>query len=133
MKKKIKLQQFEKGPIRHESLTESLMVRIGEVATVFAEVDGRPVGEWVEDFRRDLHPEWEMIIWEGMAAAYTLFTKKQRLGLAAKKEVFGLLLFRSMNPQGSLNDVPLQRLSRVEAKSLWRTYDELARAEPGSA
>ena len=126
--------QLEKGPLRHVTLPADLVTRIGNLADVFAEVDGRPPAEWMEDFQRDQNPEKEILIWEGMAAAYSIFTKDRSLGAEAKKEAFHLLVLRSMNPGALvLKDLPLKKLTHTDAGALLQTYANVANAKAGAA
>ena len=122
--------QLEKGPIRHPTLPLALISRIENIAGMLAEVNSQPVGEWVEDFRRDQNPEKEVVVWEAMAAAYSVFTKDRSLSVKAKKEAFALLLMRSMNDERSvLNEAPLKRLSRADAVALLTAFESIAGAQ----
>lgn len=133
LKEGIKISQFEKAPLRHRTLPANLVARIENLATTFAEVDGRPAAEWIEDFQRDQHPDNEITVWEGMAAAYALFAKDRSLDLQAKKEAFNLLLLRSMS-SGPLSPEGLRskRLTHDDAIELLRIYDNLINAKIGA-
>jgi hypothetical protein len=80
------------GPIQHPTLPPMLMLRIQRLHGVLVEHVGMGLGEWVEGFQRDLHPEREVIIWEGLARALESFTKARGLGPLARGEVYKLLL-----------------------------------------
>ena len=135
--KRIATSQIELGPIRHGTLPPELLSRIEDIARIFAEVNGQPATEWVKDFRRDLNPEKEIIIWEAMAATYSVFTKRRKQTLAAKKEVYGLLLMNSMQDAASmLDEIPLKHLNKADAVLLLGAFDSLAifdGPDPGSS
>ena len=126
----IAIPQLEKGLIRHPTLPLALISRIENIAGMLAEVNSQPAVEWVEDFQRDQNPEKEVVVWEAMAAAYSVFTKDRNLTVEAKKETFGLLLMRSMNDERSvLSEAPLKRLSRADAVALLAAFGRIAGAQ----
>jgi hypothetical protein len=49
----------------------------------------------IDDFRRDMHPENEIVIWEGIAAIYLKLTTNAKLEKDQKKEIFEALLMNS--------------------------------------
>ena len=115
--------KLEPGPIRHAGLTDEQMARVQRVQKVFSEVDPSPIEKWVEDFRRDLNPERELSHWESMATAYETFTTSRALTLAAKKEVFGVVLLRSGAPEEEvLKHVKLKILTEKDARDIMRLF-----------
>lgn len=127
---KIPLSNLEVGPIRHVTLPKALVERIEAVAAVFAEVEPKPVEEWVQDFQRDRNPEKEVALWEIMAGTYSLFTHGRTLTPEAKKEVFSLILQRSMTDAAIvLRTVPLVHLSRKNAKVILKYFSQMADAK----
>lgn len=67
------------GPIRHEILSDSLMVRLALVYQVLEGVAPKPFDKFVEAFRRDTHPAREIEVWEKIAYAYLTFTRNRRI------------------------------------------------------
>ena len=125
--KRVAVSQIELGPIRQGTLTPGLLSRIEAIAGIFAEVNGQPTADWVKDFRRDLNPEKEIVLWEAMAAAYSVFTKHRELPLEAKKEVYGLLLMNSMQDVASmLDEIPLKHLKKSDAVRVLEAFNSLA-------
>ncbi len=111
--------QLKAGPIRHEALTEKQLERVTHLQSVFREVDPIPLEKWIEDFRRDENPDREIAIWEGMAKPYELFTASRDLSIAAKKEVYGVVLMRSGAPDVEvLNHLDLKTLTLQDAKEI---------------
>ena len=121
--------KLKPGPVRHVSLTEEQMVRVRRVQKIFSEVDPSPFERWVEDFKRDLNPERELNIWEGMATAYETFTTSKSLGLEAKKEAFQVVLLRSGAPDEEvLKRLKMKVLTEKEAREIMALF--ATRPEP---
>ena len=87
------------GPIQHAKLTDEQLARITHVQKVFHEVDSSPLEKWVDDFKRDVHPDNEITIYENMATAYEAFATSKALSIDAKKEVYQVVLLRSGAPE----------------------------------
>jgi hypothetical protein len=120
---------LEARPVRHASLTDEQMVRVRRVQKVFSEVDPSPVEKWVDDFKRDLNPERELSIWEGMATAYETFTASKSLALEAKKEVFQVVLLRSAAAEDDvLKRLELKFLTVKDAREVMSLFS--AKPEP---
>ncbi len=117
------------GPIRHEELSTEQLRRIGVVQKIFAEVDSTPLEKWIEDFKRDLHPDRELGIWEAMAAAYSRCNADKAFSLPQRKELFGVLLTGSgASEDEAIEHLKLKTLSEAEARSALRTLgDEWAK------
>ena len=114
---------LEIGPIRHDTLSESLIARIHELQPVFAEVYPRTMEEWIDGFKHDLRPEREVAIWEAMASAYSSFITNRTLTSDARHEVFGFLLQRSMDDKRSvLASAAPKHLTRPEVEELVSLY-----------
>src|SRR5437870_4183095 len=82
------------GPIRRAQLSPELVLRIQTMRTVLAEVCSLTEAEWRDAFRRDVHPEHELLWWERVAGCYVAliagrtFSPDQRQ--AAFNVIFGL-------------------------------------------
>lgn len=114
---------IQPGPIRRESLTPEQMERVRRLQAVFVEVDGQSVAQWVDGFKRDLDPDRELDIWETMAKAYTVYCSKRTLSPEAKKEVYKIVLLRSMAPEKDvLGHLELKVLTRNEAVEVMRGF-----------
>lgn len=125
---KTKVSNVELGPIRHAALSDVLIARIKNIATVFAEVNERPVRKWIEDFQRDENPEKEVAVWEAMAAAYSIFTKDRKLSAGMRGEAFQLLLLRSMKDEPAVLE-EARHLPRSEAAALLALFQNVASAD----
>lgn len=115
--------QLKPGPIRHEALTEKQLERVRYLQSVFREVDPTPLEKWIEDFRRDENPDREIAVWEGMAKPYEVFAASRDLTLAAKKEVYGVVLMRSGAPDAEvLKHLDLKTLTLQDAKEIMALF-----------
>ena len=117
--------KLEPGPIQRASLTEQQMSRVKRLQRTFSEVDPSPLEKWVDDFKRDVHPENELKIWEGMAKAYEDFTTNRNLTLDAKKDVFQVVLLRSGAPEEDvLQHLKLKVLTEKDAREIMALFVE---------
>lgn len=114
---------IQAGPIQRDSLTPDQMARIRKLQAVFVEVDGQSVEEWADGFKRDLNPDRELVIWERMGKAYTGYCSKRTLTPEAKKEVFRVVLLRSMaSEEDVLGRLELKVLTKNEAIEIMRDF-----------
>lgn len=116
-------QEVRVGPIRSPGLTQAQLDRIKKLQAVFAEVDSMPLEKWVDDFSRDLHPDRELAIYEGMAEAYETYCAGRTLTLAAKQDVYSVVLVRSgVSDDEVLARVHLKALSSDDVIEILRGY-----------
>ena len=112
------LVQIEKGPVRHENLPDGMLDRIGSLADVFAEVLPGSREDWIDDFRRDEHPESEIVVWERIAESY-LHAVDPADCLERKQDVLKVLLSCANNsPQVTALTAECQSLSRDEVRTI---------------
>ena len=108
----------EPSPIRHAELSSALVVRIKEIHATLDEVYPSSLAEWLDDFRRDLHPEQEVTWWERLAQCYLTYRNKHDLSAKQRHAAFKVLLNISLGghpdslsadtailPQGALGDL----------------------------
>ena len=118
-----KLASLKPGPIRHQRLSSNQMERIYKLRDALAEVEHSTIEKWVDNFKRDADPDKELAVWEKIAAGYTRYCSKRLLSIEAKKDVFQLLLLRSMAPeQEVLNHIKLKTLTVDEAKETLKEF-----------
>jgi hypothetical protein len=106
----------EHGPIPLQALTAAQKDRVRALQNVFVEVDAQGLDQRVDAFSRDAVPERELARWETMARAYTAYCSRRMPPLAAKREVYKVVMWRSLMPE---KDV-LERVDRGELKALTR-------------
>lgn len=92
----IPLSKLINGPIRHDTLPANLLIRIQNINNILNEVFPYPLSETINNFRRDMHPDREVAIWEKIVSAYLNLTTGRILDLGQKKEIYEALLFSSM-------------------------------------
>lgn len=86
-----------KGKIRHESLPPSIIIRLRNIRAALQDVFPQNFAEMVDDFRRDLRPEKELFIWEGIAAAFACYKELFSPPHDELRDVFAFLLSASTN------------------------------------
>lgn len=88
IKEKIKF-----GPIRHENLSLKLIIRIRIIRAALLEVYPDTFYSWLDGFKRDMHPEDEIHIWEKIVAIYLeYFSYKKTTNILIQKEIFIFIL-----------------------------------------
>lgn len=117
--------QLVPGPIVHEDLGEARMERIRELQAIFAEVHPQSVEQWADGFRRDWDPDRELAVWDFIARGYQAYCASRPLSLLEKRDVYALVLYRSMCPSlETLQRVKLSALTFQEAGDVLRCYEE---------
>ena len=119
------------GPVRHETLSEPLVARIAAIHEAVDDVFPEPLEQRVEDFRRDADPEREVVIWEGIVAAYRDLETANELGDVRKRDAISVLLGLTMLGAGEL----LEQKPGLDPDFVRRASAALIRAvpAPGSA
>jgi hypothetical protein len=115
--------EIQYGPVLHKTLPDELLARIKAVHETFADVDGTPLDKWIDDFKRDLDPEGNVKIWEDMQVAYNAYCGDRELPLATRKEVYKIVLMRSMMPDNDvLTRVKLEHVPVDDVKKILAAY-----------
>jgi len=99
------------------------MERIHKLRNTLVEVYHSPIEKWVDNFKQDADPDKELAVWERIADGYTRYCSKRLLSIEAKKDVFQLLLLRSMaSEQEVLKHIKLKTLTVDEAKDTLKEF-----------
>ncbi|OXA75389.1 hypothetical protein B0A65_21880 [Flavobacterium frigidimaris] len=105
-------------------LTSEQIEKIKNIHATFAEVDKSSLEQTITDFKRDLHPQDEIEIWMQMAKAYEAYLSKNKKNLNEKKEIFRLILSRSMmNSEEAIENSNLKYLSKKQAEEVLSFYN----------
>jgi hypothetical protein len=81
----------------HPKLPVDITNRIELMHKILGKPSGIPLKKTIENFKRDMHPEKELKIWEAMAVAFLEIVETYKIEATdAKAEVFKLLLGYSM-------------------------------------
>lgn len=116
--------QLEKGPVRHDSLPSAVVERIESIADIFDDVLPGSPGEWVDDFRRDEHPETELLVWERIAERY-LRSVDPTDPLERKRDVLKVLLSCANNsPHVAALTSEAETLDREEIRTICEGWAE---------
>ncbi len=111
--------------VRHDSLTADQMIKVKKIYLTFADVYPVSLEETILNFRKDLDPDSEIKVWLQMADAYEKYinSKQGKLNPDTKKEVFKLILSRSMMPdEEAIANAGLVILTEKEAKEILSYY-----------
>jgi hypothetical protein len=104
-------------------LQEDQLLRIKTLQQTFAEVDETPLDEWIDNFKRNADPNREIMVWERIAEAYTRYCSLHPLTVEAKKEVFSILVTRSMvSEDEALKQIKPKLLTINDAKEVMSFY-----------
>jgi hypothetical protein len=107
------------------SFSPEQLEKIKRIHSVFSEVYPISMKETIENFKHDQNPDSEIITWTNMADAYEnyLAGKQKKPDLNTKKEIFALILSRSMMPDTqAIDSTGLKILSKEEAMQVLSFY-----------
>jgi hypothetical protein len=84
--------ELKKGPILHETLSDEMVSRVRSIRAALLQVYPQTMEAWLDGFKRDTHPEKEVLWWEHLSACFLeyFWTKCQNDDQA--KSAFRLLL-----------------------------------------
>ncbi|MFL9833030.1 hypothetical protein [Chryseobacterium terrae] len=117
------------GEIVHDTLSNEQIEKIKHIQSTFQEVYPIGLEETITNFKRDQNPDNEISIWLKMSDAYENYLQSQNdnLALIKKKEVFKIILSRSMmSSQEVLENFESKILTKDEAKQVLSYYKENA-------
>ena len=108
----------------HDSLSKEQIHKIEKIQSTFAEVYPVSLEETITNFKRDENPDSEIAIWLEMANTYEKYlTSEKNLDLKTKKEVFKLILSRSMMPEEeAIENSNLEILTKEKAEKVLSYY-----------
>lgn len=115
------------GEIIHDSLNHKQIEEIKKIQSAFAEVYPMSLEETITNFKRDLDVDSEINIWLNMVNAYEKYLNKKEgnLDLNTKKEVFKLILSRSMmSSSEAITNSKLVILTQKDAQEVLSFYTE---------
>jgi hypothetical protein len=113
--------------IVHDSLSPDQVAKITRIQATFADVFPVSLDETITNFKRDLNPDNEIAIWLKMTDAYEKYitSRQTQLDLNKKKEVFKLILSRSMMAEDeAIENAKLELLTEKDAKEVLSFYSE---------
>jgi hypothetical protein len=130
---RIDINSLSPGPIQHEELNKRQLAQVRFVQETFADLDGGSLEDRIDAFKRDVHIDRELAICVLMANVFLAYCKDRHLSLSAKKEVYLVLVTRSMaSPVDVLTQIELKEISRKDAIEVMRQFDMAAISRPQS-
>ena len=114
------LKDIRPGPIRHAQLSPALVLRIKTVQTALVEVCPLTESEWRDAFRRDAHPEHEVLWWERVAGCYVALIAARSFSQVQREAAFKVIvgLFSGLGAeqlQPDLAELPESALDELAA------------------
>jgi hypothetical protein len=119
--------QLRPGPIRHESLPPELLTRIEAVFGVIGPYTGMTMERFEVGFMRDLHPEREVAVWCGIAAAWLAYHGKYLGGETLPDEEERRLLGALIAISTGVDDVAKLGVQVEVGRRLLQCYDDLGK------
>ena len=114
------------SPEVHDSLNADQTTKVKKIYNAFSEVNPSTLEETISNFKRDQNPDNEINVWLNMATTYENFisTRPSKLDLDKKKEVYKLILIRSMmSADEAKNQAGLKLLNESDIKEILDGYD----------
>jgi hypothetical protein len=120
LSKNIPLSEMQIGPIRHPILHDDFIERIRAFKAILTDVDGASLDQTIDNFKRDIHPESELVIWERIASTFEAYlARNPTTDRATRKEILSVLLGISTGIE-EFDDI--NRLSGQQIKQLIRNF-----------
>jgi hypothetical protein len=116
MKKQVSVANLHVGPIRHPTLPDEFIERVRAFKEILGDVDPTSLEGTLDSFKRDTHPDNELVIWERIASTFQIYlSHNPTIDLAVRKEIFAVLVRASMGMEGRkklthLNDRQIEHL-----------------------
>lgn len=109
--------EIKLGPIRHETLSATFLVRIKNIHHILNEVYPISLERRINLFRRDLNPSEEIDIWERIAAVYLEATQGKNFVLNKRRDIYAVALSVSL---GDIDDEKAHKFENL-------TYEEVVK------
>jgi hypothetical protein len=91
--------------IRHEELPTTILVRAKIIWHVIKDLEIMDYDELIQNFKRDLHPQNEIKIWERIVAAYLDIISEKEIGKQTKRDILIELVRLSMMGKEQLGEI----------------------------
>jgi Glu-tRNA(Gln) amidotransferase subunit E-like FAD-binding protein len=122
----VSIDSLTMSPEVHDSLNDDQTTKVKKIYNAFSEVNPSTLEETISNFKRDQNPDNEINVWLNMATTYENFisTRPSKLDLDKKKEVYKLILIRSMmSADEAKSQAGLKLLNDNEIKEILDGYD----------
>jgi len=120
MEKQIRLSDIIVGPIRHPVLPADFIERIKAFKKVLCDVDRASLEKTIDNFKRDAHPESELVIWERIASTFeTYLSHNKTTDPEIRRNIYAVLLSAYTGVDECEN---IDHLSDQQIKQLVRSF-----------
>lgn len=118
----IKTSDLKPGNFIPQTLSDEFIERVKNFKQLLDEVESSSIDITLENFKMDLNPHEELLIWEHIAKIYSQFVSANpELSLKQKKNVFGILLRLSA---GAVDISHTETLSRDMVEEIAGLYQK---------
>ncbi|MBC2579678.1 toll/interleukin-1 receptor domain-containing protein [Clostridium sp. DJ247] len=108
------------SPMRHDVLPKTLVSRMKIILKIFQEYLNISEEDWINNFRKDLNPKRETIIWEVILLTYLEFLNNREVSNEYKWEVYFIAL--STSTHSKFNAYNFKYLSAEDIDKLQSLY-----------
>jgi hypothetical protein len=115
-KKQIPLDDIRIAPIRHPVLRDGFIERIRAFKKTLGDVDEASIDQTIDNFKRDAHPESELVVWERIASTFAAYLSHHPTeDRAIRKEIFWVLLGASTGVEefGEIKHLSIQQIKQI--------------------
>ncbi len=107
-------------PVLHDSLSVDQLEKIKSIQSTFREVYPVTLEETIADFKKETDVNGQIEIWLKMSNAYEKYVNsKKELDISRKKEVFAIILSRSMmDPENAVANANIKLLSPEDVREI---------------
>lgn len=113
MKEQPRFSDTQFGPIRHPVLPRDFIKRIKAFKKMLGDTDSVPIEQTIDNFKRDVDPKSELVIWERIASTFQMYlSHNPTTDSAIRKRILAVLLSASLGIETSSMSSELRRLGR---------------------
>ena len=121
--KKIPLDKIIIGPIIHAKLSAALLARIKAYKKILGDADQVTIKTAIDDFRRDLLPQFEVATWERIARAFQDYINRYLVtDLQTRRDVLGVLVIASTSPDRDTDCAHVHTITQDQIAELYALF-----------
>ena len=121
--KKIPLDKIIIGPIIHAKLSAALLARIKAYKKILGDADQVTLKTAIDDFRRDLLPQFEVATWERIARAFQDYINRYLVtDLQTRRDVLGVLVIASTSPDRDTDFAHVHTITQDQITELYALF-----------
>ena len=121
--KKIPLDKIIIGPIIHAKLSAALLARIKAYKKILGDADQVTLKTAIDDFRRDLLPQFEVATWERIARAFHDYINRYLVtDLQTRRDVLGVLVIASTSPDRDTDFAHVHTITQDQITELYALF-----------